>query len=98
MSTAHEEGTYMNKLGRAVVITAIAAGSGLVVAGPASANVPYGCETVIYNTVGKARCTDGVHRTGIADCANQGDIRKPVIGNGNWVYFECRHKIRAINL
>ena len=47
----------MNKLGRAIIITAIAAGSGLVVAGPASANVPLGCETVIYNTVGKARCT-----------------------------------------
>lgn len=87
----------MNKLGRAIVITAIAAGSGLAVAGPASADVPHGCETIIYNTVGKARCTDGVSRTATADCANQGDIRKRVSGNGSWVYFECRHKIRSIN-
>lgn len=87
----------MNKFGRAIVIAAIAAGSGLAVAGPASADVPHGCETVTYNTVGKVRCTDGVSRTATADCANQGDIRKRVPGDGKWVYFECRHKIRSIN-
>lgn len=87
----------MKKFGQAIVIAAIAAGSSLAVAGPASADVPPGCETVIYNTVGKARCTDGVSRTATADCAWQGDIRKRVSGNGEWVYFECRHEIRSIN-
>jgi hypothetical protein len=51
MSTVHEERENMNKFGRVMVITAIAAGSGLAVAGPASADVPRGCETIIYNTV-----------------------------------------------
>lgn len=86
----------MNKIAATIAVVATGVGGLVGTAPSASASVPSGCETVIYNTVGKARCWDGRTRVGIADCSVQRDIRKQVKGNNTWVYFECRHQIRSI--